>query len=92
MYNCRLVPPRHALAAVTPPAVPRGASRARHSPLTPCRACQTIGMQILARKEEEGRALLASKRISTDDIQNGDWGKVRTRLKENGLLPSKAEK
>lgn len=43
---------------------------------------QTLGMAVLQKKEAAGRAWLAEAGVDTSDIEQGNWGRVLMRIKD----------
>jgi len=43
---------------------------------------QTLGMAVLEKKEAAGRAQCAEWNVDVSDVEAGNWGRIRQRLKE----------
>ena len=50
---------------------------------------QTVGMMMLEKKETRGRELLEAAGVDTSDVGKGNWGRIRSLMKENGIEMTK---
>ena len=46
---------------------------------------QTLGMGILAKKEEKGREILREWGVEEADVEKGNWGRIQARIKEEAI-------
>jgi hypothetical protein len=46
---------------------------------------QTLGMGLLAKKEEKGREKCAEWGIDVSDVEQGNWGRIRERVKQEAI-------
>ena len=46
---------------------------------------QTLGMGILAKKEEKGREILREWGVEEADVEKGNWGRIQARIKEETI-------
>ena len=43
---------------------------------------QTLGMMVLQKKEAAGRAKCAEWKVDVSDVEEGNWGRIRERVKQ----------
>ena len=46
---------------------------------------QTLGTVLLAKKEEKGREKCAEWGIDVSDVEQGNWGRIRERVKQEAI-------
>ena len=46
---------------------------------------QTLGMGILAKKEEKGREIIREWGVEEADVEKGNWGRIQARIKEEAI-------